>query len=424
MTYRAPARRVSGMTRWGRAWIAILTMGAGSCAVYAADAPSGSPSGSDAPVTAYGNVRYRIETVDQEGIARDAFASTLRARLGVRTREWQGFSAVLEGEASSRVGDERYNDTINGLTQYPVVADPKNVSVYQASLRWHWGDRFEVNAGRRAINLDNQRWVGSVDWRQNGQTLDGAGVEFKPLPGMTVSYNHVWRVNRIYGRDSMQGAYTGNRINLLRLSQEFKGAGSLVVYDYLLDIPDAPASSSRTLGARFSGAHGLGAGKLKLLYALEYARQSDYGRNPREFDLGYLLIEPGVAIGPLSIKAGYERLGGNGTVAVQTPLATLHAFNGWADKFLTTPATGLRDVYGDLTWKLGGPGLLKDTSLRAAWHDYRADHGSQRDGSEWDFMVSHPIGTHFTALVKYATYERDRFATDTDKFWTSIEAKF
>ncbi len=420
MTYRAPARRVSGMTRWGRAWIAILTMGAGSCAVYAADAPSGS----DAPVTAYGNVRYRIETVDQEGVARDAFASTLRARLGVRTREWQGFSAVLEGEASSRIGDEHYNDTINGLTQYPVVADPKNVSVYQASLRWHWKDRFEVNAGRRAINLDNQRWVGSVDWRQNGQTLDGAGVEFKPLPGMTVSYNHIWRVNRIYGRDSMQGAYTGNRINLLRLSQEFKGAGALVVYDYMLDIPDAPASSSRTLGARFSGAHGLGAGKLKLLYALEYARQSDYGRNPRDFNLGYLLIEPGVAYGPLSIKAGYERLGGNGTVGLQTPLATLHAFNGWADKFLTTPANGLRDYYGDLTWKLGGPGILKDTNLRAAWHDYRADHGSQHDGSEWDFMVSHPIGTHFTALVKYAMYRSDRVATDTNKFWTSIEAKF
>jgi hypothetical protein len=305
-----------------------------------------------------------------------------------------------------------------------VVADPKNVSVYQGYLRWHWKDRFEVKAGRQAINLDNQRWVGAVDWRQNGQTLDGAGVEFKPLPGMTVSYNHVWRVNRIYGRDSPQGVYTDNRIDLLRLSQDIKGAGTLVVYDYLLDIPDAPASSSRTLGARFSGAHALGAGKLKVLYTLEYARQSDYGRNPRDFNLGYLLIEPGVAFGPLSIKAGYERLGGNGTVGLQTPLATLHAFNGWADKFLTTPANGLRDYYGDLTWKLGGPGILKDTNLRAVWHDYRADHVSQHDGSEWDLMMSHPIGSHFTALVKYAMYKSDRLATDTDKFWTSIEAKF
>ena len=44
------------------------------------------------------------------------------------------------------------------------------------------------------------------------------------------------------------------------------------------------------------------------------------------------------------MKLGFERLEGNGTVALQTPLATLHAFNGWADKFLSTPANGLRDV--------------------------------------------------------------------------------
>ena len=30
---------------------------------------------------------------------------------------------------------------------------------------------------------------------------------------------------------------------------------------------------------------------------------------------------------------------------LQTPLATLHAFNGWADMFLTTPANGLQDLY-------------------------------------------------------------------------------
>lgn len=404
----------------GRTGLAFIALGAAAFGAQAADAPP-KP---EPPLKAYADVRYRIETVDQDGIARSAVASTLRARLGVRTREWQGLSAVLEGESIGHVGDERYNDTVNGRTQYPTVADPKDDSINQAYLRWRWRNRFELNVGRQAVNLDNQRWIGSVGWRQNDQTLDGAGLTIKPLAGMSLSYSHVWRVNRVFGSDSAQGTYDDNHIHLVRLAQDFKGVGTLVAYSYLLDMPDAPAASSRTLGVRFSGSHALGASKLKLLYAAEYARQSDHGRNPRDFGLDYWLLEPGIASGPWSVKLGFERLEGNGTVALQTPLATLHAFNGWADKFLSTPANGLRDVYGDATWKLAGPGLLKDTSLRLVYHDYHSVNASLRYGTEWNVLVAHPIGKHFTASAKYASYDADRLATDTNKLWLSLEAKF
>ena len=403
----------------------LMAMGAAAQAAVAADVPPAQSAPAPVPVVkAYADIRYRIETVDQDGIARSAFASTLRARLGLRTREWQGLSATLEGEAVGHVGSESYNDTVNGRTQYPTVADPRDSSINQAFLRYRWNDRLELNAGRQAVNLDNQRWIGSVGWRQNDQTLDGASVAVKPLKGMSLSYGYVGRVNRVFGRDSAQGTWDGSRIHLLRAAQDVKGWGTFVAYDYLLDIPAAPASSSATLGARFSGSHALGAGPLKLLYAVEYARQSDYGDNPRDFSLNYLLLEPGIASGPWSVKLGYERLEGNGTVALQTPLATLHAFNGWADKFLTTPANGLRDVYGDATWKLKGPGVLKDTSLRLAWHDYHSVHNSLHYGNELNFLVSRPLNSHFTVLAKYADYNADRFATDTKKFWVAVEAKF
>jgi hypothetical protein len=321
------------------------------------------------------------------------------------------------------VGAEHYNDTVNGQTRYPTVADPKDSSINQAYLRWRWHDKFEANAGRQAVNLDNQRWIGSVGWRQNDQTLDAAGVTLKPVKGMSLGYSHVWRVNRVFGRDSAQGTWRDNSIHLVRLSQDLPGFGSIVGYGYLLDIPDAPAASSQTLGARFSGSRAIGP-KVKLLYAVEYARQSDYGDNPRDFGLDYLLIEPGVGIGPLTAKLGYERLEGNGAVALQTPLATLHAFNGWADKFLTTPVNGLRDVYGDVAWKLKGPGVLKDTSLRLMYHDYQSVAASVSYGSEWNFLVSHPVGAHLTALAKFASYNADGFATDTKKYWMALEAKF
>jgi hypothetical protein len=397
----------------------VLVLGGSVLAAQAAE----TPSKPEPAIKAYADIRYRLEFVDQDGIAKGAAASTLRARAGLRTREWQGLTGVVEGETISHIGTERYNDTVNGQTQYPIVADPQDSSINQAYLRWRWHDKFEANAGRQAVNLDNQRWIGSVGWRQNDQTLDAAGVTLKPVKGMSLGYSYVWQVNRIYGKDSPQGVWRDNSIHLIRLSQDLPGFGSIVAYDYLLDIPNAPAASSQTLGARFSGSRAVGP-KVKLLYAIEYARQSDYGDNPRDFSLDYLLLEPGVGIGPLTARLGYERLEGNGTVALQTPLATLHAFNGWADKFLTTPVNGLRDVYGDAAWKLKGPGVLKDTSLRLAYHDYESVHASVHYGHEWDFLVSHPFGAHLTALAKYASYNADRFATDTKKFWMALEAKF
>lgn len=377
----------------------------------------------NAPVNPYVDARYRLELVDQDGFAQEAVASTLRVRAGLKTVEFSGFSAVIEGEAITDIGKERYNDTVNGRTQYPVVADPSDVLLNQAYVRWHKKDVAEAIAGRQAVNLDNQRWIGSVGWRQNDQTLDAARVTVKPVKGLSLGYGYAWRVNRIFGPDSPQGIFRDTGIHLFRVAQEVKAVGTVSTYAYLLDIPSAPLLSSQTYGVRLTGTVPVN-GKTKLLYAAEYARQSDHGRNPANFGLTYLLLEPGVSTGPLTLKLGYERLEGNGAVALQTPLATLHAFNGWADKFLTTPVNGLRDVYADATVKLATKGALKDTSLRVAFHDFRSTRASLHYGREWDVQIARPIGKHFSVVAKYARYDAVRFATDTSKFWFGVEAKY
>jgi hypothetical protein len=65
----------------------------------------------------------------------------------------------------------------------------------------------EATVGRQAINLDNQRWVGSVDWRQNDQTLDAVRAAVSPSRNTRLEYVHSWRVNRIVGPDSPQGIW-------------------------------------------------------------------------------------------------------------------------------------------------------------------------------------------------------------------------
>ena len=374
------------------------------------------------PVTPYADIRYRLEIVDQDGLPHNATASTLRLRAGVRTAEWNGLSSQIEGEAITVLGKTKYNDTVNGKLSYPVVADPEDVLLNQAFVRWKPVPQIEAVAGRQAVKIDNQRWVGSVGWRQNDQTLDAARLTARPAKTITVDYLYVWRVNRVFGPDTPQGIWHDTNIHGARAAVVVKEVGTLSGYGYWLDIPASPTSSTATLGLRLSGEHALNS-KLKLLYSAEYARQRDYGVNPRNFALDYALAEGGIGFGPASVRLGWERLEGNGVSAVQTPLATLHAFNGWADKFLTTPANGLRDVYIDLGYRLTAKGPLKGTSFRVAWHDFRATQGNVHYGQEWNASATFPVHKYVSLVTKVASYDADRFATDTVKAWFGIEFK-
>ena len=373
--------------------------------------------------TPFADIRYRLELVDQDGLAEQAVASTLRVRAGIKTAEWRGFSAVVEGEAILVLGETAYNDTINGKAGYPVVADPTDVLLNQAYLRWRPVAELEATVGRQAVNLDNQRWIGSVGWRQNDQTLDAARVTFKPAKGATLEYIYAWRVNRVFGPESPQGIWRDNNIHGLRAAYSIKNIGTLSAYGYWLDIPASPSFSSRTMGVRMAGERPIGVGT-SWLYAAEYARQVDYGANPRVFALNYWLFESGVKAGPATLKVGYERLEGNGIVGLQTPLATLHAFNGWVDKFLTTPVNGLRDVYLDVGYKIPGKGPLAGLILRGTWHDYNSTVGNLGYGQEWNALVSYPVHKWLIVTAKFAHYNAAAFATDTSKFWFQVEAKF
>ncbi len=398
---------------------------AAACATGAAipATPALAAAGEAAPLSGYADLRYRLEIVDQHDIARTAVASTLRVRAGVKSAEWHGFSGLVEGEAIMTLGSHRYNDTANGQTQYPVIGDPPGALLNQALVRWRPVEEVDAVAGRQTINLDNQRWIGSVNWRQNDQTFDAARLSVKPLPGLAVEYFHAWRVNRVFGTDSPQGIWRDTAINAARGAYTLKGLGTVSVYGYWLDIPASPVNSSRTIGVRVAGEQALGKGNA-LLYAVEYANQQDLGANPRDFSLGYLLLEPGIRSGPFTFRLGFERLAGNGSAAVQTPLATLHAFNGWADKFLSTPANGLRDIYADASYKVGGTGPLKGVLLRTVWHDYRSTHGGIDYGREWNALVSYPVARNVSLSAKVARYEAARYGADTTKGWLMAEAQF
>jgi hypothetical protein len=359
------------------------------------------------------NLRYRYEYVDQDGLPFNANASTLRVHAGVKTGQAYGFSAMAEVEMIAHLASGNYNDTINGLGQYPVVADPATGVLNQAVVTWSGAAGVSLSGGRQAVNLDNQRFIGSVGWRQNDQVLDIASAAVTPIEGLTAYYGYSWRVHRIFGPDSPQGIWRDSDINLFNAGYDAGAFGKITAYAYFLDIKAAPLSSSKTAGARWSGKVGLGG--VTALWAAEFARQYDFGSNPLNYSLDYVLLEPGISALGATLKFGYEWMSGNGVAAFQTPLATLHAFDGWADKFLTTPATGIEDLYGDLVYKVGG------TTLRVVYHDFSSTTGGLHYGTEWDALAAHPIGKHLTVTLKFADYRAKAFATDTTKAWVMLD---
>ena len=104
----------------------------------------------------------------------------------------------------------------------------------------------------------------------------------------------------------------------------------------------------------------------------------------------------------------------------QFPLGTNFKFQGWADKLLTTPPDGVRDLYGSLGygWKAVGP--FKGVSLQAAYHRFESDRLVRHYGDELDLLASGKLGKT-TLSLRYADYNADLFATDTRKLWLQLD---
>ena len=363
------------------------------------------------------DLRLRYESVDQDSAADSADALTARLRAGFEVAA-DGFSFLAEGEGTLGLIND-YNDTIpgNGLEPFPVVADPENIELNRLQIGYKKGG-YSLTVGRQRIILDNARFVGNVGWRQNEQTFDAVRGQAKIGPvSLDATYSNSQRT--IFGVDSPNEHFNGDLV-LLNAGVDLKPV-KIKAFSYLIDYDTRLAFSSKTYGILASASVPLGAVKLDL--SATYANQSDYGSNPNDYSADYINLELGTGIAGFSLKGGYEELGTDGGVAsFQTPLATLHAFNGWADIFLTTPAGGLRDYYVSLGKGFKLP-ALPGLKAGVTYHKFESDIGGLEYGTEWDASLGFTVGP-VGMLVKYANYDAEDFGTDTEKFWLQAEYKF
>lgn len=326
----------------------------------------------DAPLQLEWNARLRHEQVDDAAYAPHAYADSLRLRLGLRANIGYGWSYFIEGVGVASA-DDHYNSGANGQTRYPSITDPTGSQLNQAWLAWQ-GDAFGIKAGRQEVTLDNQRWVGNVAWRQLEQTFDAVAMQWKPAAHWTLRYDWLDRVNRVAGEDAINPLARHRDLNTHLLNAAWAGNGQQVTgYAYLHKDKQVATASSATYGLRWTGKPGAQGG---FGWSVEGARQFDYANNPQRFAHNYWLLEPSWTQWGMTGKLGAEYLGGDGRTALQTPLATLHAFNGWDDQFMVTPAGGLKDYYASLNGSMGRSALGSRLGWTLAYHQFRAARNS------------------------------------------------
>jgi len=365
--------------------------------------------------------RYRLELVDQEPFSSDATASTIRTRLNYTTADWRGLSLFAEFDYINAFFGDDYNQgggNTPDRAQFPVVADPAGDDWNQAFLQYDRG-KSQFRAGRQRIIFDNARFVGNVGWRQNEQTYDALSFSYSVAKDFNFTWAYVDNVNRIFGNDVPAGDHSQST-HLVNVSKSFEAYGKLTAYLYDIDNKDVASLSNTTWGGIFDGAGT--AGDIKLGYTLEYARQTDNANNITSYDADYWRLDLSAKFKSITVYGGFESLEGNDALTGQsfrTPLATLHAFNGWADKFLITPRAGLNDAY------VGAKGTVGAWSWNVIYHDFSAQSGPGNYGSEVDVSLSRPFLEKYGLLLKAADFDPSSTAYgDTTKFWLQLTAAF
>jgi len=402
-------------------------------------------------------IRPRYEMVDQDGKS-NANAITNRLTIGggadLFGTSW--LSAYAEATNVSALNNN-YHDGNNGAagtigsngtsTATATVADAEQTRVTQAYIDAKFGKTL-FRFGRQGINLDNQRCIGTVDWRQMPQTYDAYAIVDNSIENLSIVAAYITNVNRVFANTQSETAgrnadQLDTRTGVINVSYKVMPELKVTAYDYMIGAntgfegtPTNQGVGSDTYGIALTGDIDAGA---KLSYRAEYASQSDatlensgYTGNP-SVDADYMNFELNANISGILAGVQYEKLSGtNGTdgkTAFSTPLATLHAHNGWADMFLGTPATGLVDMNVMLGYTSKEFGTAK-----VIYHEFESDEGSRDYGTEWDAIYTRAVPSvkGLNGMLKYARYSADdavaltatQANVDTTKFWAMLTYNF
>lgn len=371
-------------------------------------------------------MRPRYEFMQQAG-KEDANAFTLRTLLGFSSKPLYGISADLQFINVAGIVND-YNSLRNGKTAYALIPDPEETNINQAFLAYTGVPGTVLRAGRQIINLDDQRFVGDVDFRQTQQTFDAVTLENRSLPEVQLYAAYAWRIKDIVNEliparvFLAEATWTPAPVLHANVFGYWYGnqANSVIPGAVTCFLPGGPqACNDSIVGVRLAGSMPLPA-DFHLLYDASYAKQLPYDGGNSLVNAQYTHLGGGATWRDLGLHADYMLMGANssGTYGFQTPLATRHAFNGWAEVFLVTPPKGLQSLYVTATAKVW------QTALQATYYDFHSDTADLSYGNELDLSAIHTFTKHWSGGVQYADYRATGYGVNTQGAWVFVTAQY
>jgi len=382
------------------------------------------------------DLNYRYENVNQDnvltkplnGIPKPASqqpdtanANTLRLRLGLLSPVFHGLQGYAEYQGLYAMQSD-YNSLRNDKTGYSVIADPYENELDQLWISYAGIPDTVIKGGRQVIQMDDQRFIGNVGWRQLQQTFDSALITNKSINNLTINAGYIGRAKTITATTE------GLTAPILNVNYKLGDYGNLIGYGYWLDFtdPDVYAKSNQSYGIRLTNYQKPGdsfklSDNYGLVYTAEWSIQSDYQNSPKDYTVNRWNLMGGLTAYMFTLQGAMEQLDGVGkNKTFITPLGTNFAFQGWADQFLVTPDNGIRDVFGTVTTLLD----RGDMTLMGVYHNFYDDTGNIHYGKEWDFRAVKKFGKHYSLLAQYAYYDSDQYSTDTQKIWIQANVNF
>ena len=371
-----------------------------------------------------GDLRLRYQGLERDDFAENAEALTLRFRGSVEADIFRQTSALIEVEGVVALVDE-FNDGTGDRPLFPVIPDPEGIELNRLQIISEIIPKTRITAGRQRIALDDWRFIGAFPFRQNDQTIDALRFETTAIGPGILDVGYFNKVHRPLGPDNAGGVFEGESFfanyNLATT------IGRVSVFHYATELETGPVGprrhvgSSQTTGIRVIGRRD--AKPVSVVWQGSYAKQSDYSDTPNDFSVDYGLAELSLKPADFTFKFRAEKLGSDNGQSLQTPLASLHRFQGFADQFLTTPPDGVRDYSVFAQYDFGSLGPFTDIKTFGRHHWFKADTDGRNYGREVNLSLKAKVNKVGIAL-EFADYKAETFSSDTRTFFVTTEFSF
>jgi len=383
------------------------------------------------------DIRFRYQFLEQDDFELNADSATLRVHSALEFDLTDKTTFLVEGEGIVGLVNE-FNDGTGNNPQFPTIPDPNGVKLNRLQLATSIIPKTRITLGRQRIAIDDSRFIGTFDFRQNDQTIDGVRAETRLFGPGVLDVGYFNQVNRPLGNDNINGVFEGDSFFVNYGSQT--PVGRISAFHYSTELETQPFAdnqsaavpategpltgmnfSSRTTGVRILGRRHWD--DFGLVWEGAFARQSDIADNPLDYTANYGLAALTIEPKNWTINLRGEVLGSGDGQGFQTPLGTLHKFQGLSDQFLVTPEDGVRDYSALVQYNFGQIGPFSAVKAFARHHWFEADTDGQNFGQELNLSLSAKLNQS-KFVLEFARYDADQFSEDNQSVFVTVQTSF